>query len=90
VAYAVLRRRLMLSRTKPPMPRRISDVGSGWAAAVIESERMRQGDGCRCMRNGPGHVERTRPGGKARSPFAAKTEIPRITLVSFINRLFPL
>jgi len=36
VLRAALRRRLMLSNSKPPIPSRISDVGSGFAESVIE------------------------------------------------------
>ena len=81
--YAVLRRRLMLSRTNPPMPKRISDVGSGWAAAVIEANAWAKVT-VAAWATTPGRF--TAPARAAR-PVAiiAKTEIPKSTLVSFIN-----
>ena len=89
MAYAVLRRRLMLSRTKPPMPKRISDVGSGWAAAVIEANACAKVTVAVACEIAPGTLSAP---ARAAGPVAitAKTEIPKIILVSFINRLFPL
>ena len=89
MAYAVLRRRLMLSSTKPPIPRRISDVGSGRAAAVIEANACAKVTVAVACEIAPGMLSAP---GWAASPVAitAKTEIPKIALVSFINRLFPL
>jgi len=89
VAYAVFRRRLMLSRTKPPIPNRISDVGSGWAAAVIEANACAKVTVAVACEIAPGTLSAP---ARAASPVAitAKTKIPKIALVSFINRLFPL
>ena len=74
----------MLRRTKPPMPSRINDVGSGWAAAVIEVKRcvkVTVAIACEttpCEFNAPA---------RATSPDAitAKTEIPTSARVSFIE-----
>ena len=89
VAYAVLRRRLMLSRTSPPIPKRISDVGSGWAAAVIEANACAKVMVAVACKTAPRALNAP---ARAASPVAitAKTKIPKVTLISFINRMFPL